>query len=184
MLRSKLHRTEVLGVEEPQEPAEAVEPPSPSFSDLKKVVRKETVKHPIDHKDVLESLNYFSQSSSLKQVKEDLIIKKKIEKFEGKFDKVLSSVNTELMDKNDLFLVVAQCAEDYFFVNNEEKCKKIKETVCIKLLKGYVKGDEAICKQILSAVQGRVKKSTFLRRNKKAIIKTFFLLVKLLLKTK
>lgn len=169
--------TATLGVEDEKEVEE------PSFTKVKNIAEEALIEE-IDYKDVLGNLDYFSSASNLKGVKEELILKKKTIKFIQKFKQVLSSINTDLIDKNDLFLAVIQSAEDYIYIKDADKCARVKDELCVELLKGYVNGDEAVCRQIIQAVSHKVKKTTVLRRNKKAIIRAFFLLVKCLLKTK
>lgn len=132
-------------------------------------------------KDTLADIQRFSQSSSISNMTSEIEMQKRIGKFETKISAILEQVKKLKIDDDahlqEVFLFVLQACEDYIYCSDREKCKKIKSAVCIKLLKSFTKDDEALCRCFMSVVQSNVKPSTFMRRNKKAILKfvRFFL---------
>ena len=125
-------------------------------------------------KGVIGDIRGFNKSSQMKDIVEDIRLEKKKAKFHNKISTVLQNIcRLHLEDENQLqtlFLFVLQSAEDYIHSKETDKCDKIKMDLCIGLLKQFVQDDERLCKQIISIVAPRIKKSTFWRRNKISIM--------------
>ena len=126
-------------------------------------------------------IRQFSRSSSMGSIVSDIELIKKVSKFEVKIASVLENIKKlDIQDDTQLqklFLFVLQSCSDYIYVADADRCHKIKMDLCVKLLKPFVKDDETLCKSIINIVQSRVKPSTWLRRNKRFVIKVgkFFL---------
>ena len=146
----------------------------------------------MDVKSFLKDLNYFTSSSSLQTIKMEIQIKKKVLKFNEKFKPIVQYFkllyNEDNVDHTKLksfFTIIVQSATDYLFIKNEkEQTKLIIDTVCIELLKQFVNDDEKLCRSFICMVANKIKPNTWLRRNKKYVIKVFFLIVNQLLQIK
>ena len=138
---------------------------------------------PSDLKEMLTSIQTFSKSSSMKDIQVDLNAKKRVAKFEGQMEKILTNIKKLKLDEDNLknlVLFVLQSAEDYIYDSDEEKSKRLKEDICVKLLRPFTNGDIKLVKQFISIVNDKVKKSTLFRRNKKRMMKLFFFVFKTL----
>ena len=136
---------------------------------------------PQNYKEMLKDINVFNKSSTMNTIKSDLIMRKKLSKFEAKMAPVLATIqkidNEDYL--NQLFVFVLQSAEDYLYLPNKEKCNAIKKEICMQLLKPFVK-DEVVRNQIIKICLKNIKKSTLFRRNRKLLQNFFLGLVKML----
>ena len=130
----------------------------------------------LDCKNTINDMSYFSSSSTMKKLQVDLNNSKKVLKFTEKITEVLKSIK-KLNSEDEIhivFLFVLQSCEDYLYEHTTEE----KISICVSLLKSFVNGDVKICNAFFKIVDSKLKKTSWLRRNKKKIAKFFFLVVK------
>lgn len=128
-------------------------------------------------KGALKDLNMFSKATSMKVLKEDLLIQKRTAKFKAQIGTVLRSVEQLPNDPDKLqkiFLLVMQYVSDRIYCKDQEKCNKYREELCVDVLNVFTHGDRQLCLQTMRMCTSKVKPSTFLRRNKNTITKVFF----------
>ena len=154
-------------------------PPLVLNADDEPPIVKEPVKEPANSKEVAKQINFFSSSSTLKDIKHDLLLNRKIEKFKKKVSGILQQIHYVLNEDDEellkkLFVFVCQSAEDYIVLpkRDKKKCNMIKKEIVIEIMKEYVI-DVKLIGSIISMVMPSIKKSTIYRRNKKFIDKLF-----------
>jgi hypothetical protein len=114
---------------------------------------------------ILKDIKYFSRSSNMRKLKNDLEVNKKIKKFNDKVIGILDTIDTFQCDNKIemVFLFVLQSAEDYF-----DPCHvEVKRDVCKKLLVKYTGGDEEACLGFMRLAEKNIKKTSPIRRFKK-----------------
>tara|TARA_B100000073_G_scaffold347734_1_gene363097 strand:+ start:3310 stop:3780 length:471 start_codon:yes stop_codon:yes gene_type:complete len=120
---------------------------------------------PAPEKGILKDIEYFNKSSTMKKLKKDLMINKKIKKFTDKVNGILHVIDTFQCDsKLELvFLFVLQSAEDYFDPADVD----VKKAVCKDILCKYVNNDESMCESFIRLSEKNIKKTSIIRRAKK-----------------
>jgi len=151
-----------LGVEEPNHPT------TPGAT-------QEVMLSCLDCKNTINDMSYFSSSSTMKKLQVDLNKSKKSLKFSEKIREVLKSIKKLNSDDemHIVFLFVLQSCEDYLYDHSTDE----KLDLCVALLKGFVNEDVKICRSFIKIVNGKIKKSTWLRRNQRRLTKLFFLVL-------
>lgn len=126
-------------------------------------------------KETLASIQKFSRSSSMRSITDDIALRRKVAKFEDKIGVVLQNIKKLNVENDDqlqtLFIFVMQSCSDFIYIKDDVKCSQVRNDLCVKLLKGFVKDDEKLCRSIMSIVQPRIKPSTWLRRNRQNLLK-------------
>ena len=117
----------------------------------------------------IESLQKFSQSSSVNSLVIDLTLERRKAKFVSKISEILANLKQvdihKLKELQVVYKFVMQSCEDYI----QHKDAQIKLDICVSLLKGFCNNDEELCRQIMGLVLPSVKPMTFWRKNKKLI---------------
>lgn len=137
----------------------------------------------MNYKEVIEDINIFSKSTSMKKLTDELKIRKRISKFIKKTNSILTTIDTVIEDKKtkEIFNYVLQTAEDYLYIADKQKCNKIKYETCMNLLKRFI-NDDKLRDEILHMQLEKIKKSSLYRRNKISLNKAFFFVLKMLRK--
>ena len=121
----------------------------------------------------IQSLQKFSQSSSVNSLVNDLNLERKKAKFISKLGEILANLkHMKVENENDIQLIfkfVMQSAEDYLQHANKTKDMELKRDICIGLLKPFTANNEQLCFQVMKLVMPSVKPLTFWRKNKKLI---------------
>ena len=136
----------------------------------------------IDEKEIVEEIKFFSNASNLKGVQDQLLLQKKLKKFESKIVKHLAVIEKCLDSEESLeclFLFAMQSFEDYIFMSNKDEKTKLMKVVVCRLLKDFVR-DDKLCLNLIKIVGKQIKASTLWRRNKKRIYKSIHFFLKML----
>ena len=138
----------------------------------------------IDYKSVIADIGKFSKRSYFATSIEDMTIKAKVDKIDGKFEKILSVVSKldDFNEREQIFQNTLQSIEDYIYCSDKQKCNKIKHALAVKLLKRFVDNNEQTCSMLINMSVKHIKKTTLYRRNKQKFRLFFSWLAKNVLK--
>ena len=130
-----------------------------------------------DLREAVSAISHFSSSKSSRSLRGDISFEKRRQKFLDKMRPVmihLQKLGLADAKMEDVFVLVLQTCEDYLHHPDTEKCRSAKDAVCVELLKGLTKNDEVLCRQLISFVAHRLKKSTAWRRGRRVAKAIFF----------
>ena len=147
--------------------------------DLENVPATQSPSH-TELKETTSAMGHFSKSSSTTKMIFEIEFERKRVKFIERMSHILENLKSLKMEQDELenvFTMVLQSAEDYLYCDDHLKCQATKDDVCVSLLKGFCKDDEALCRQMVSFLRYKVKPSTLVRRHKRQFIRglKFFL---------
>lgn len=140
----------------------------------------------INYDEIMEDINKFSSSKTVKSINNKLKMAKKINKFNSKMKNILIKVNNVFQtdDKiQEIFKFVLQASEDYLYFSDltKDESYNLKYEISDKLLKQFI-NDDNIRKEFIKMSMKNIKPATFYRRNKKQIQRVFFLLFQTLVR--
>ncbi len=122
------------------------------------------VEDELDETKVLQDIEFFCQSSCIGDIKNKLKLQRKVTKFTKKMTVILKAIKAESLEKK--FRIVMQSAEDYLQTDND-----LKQELCIKLLKHVLNDDAKLTLELVLMFAHTIKKTSFLRRNRKRLAK-------------
>ena len=136
----------------------------------------------VNKKKIVKDIQFFSKSSNLHEVKQDLLMAQRIEKFKKKVSEILKQIQ-KVLDENDddklrkIMIFLCQSAEDYLWMKDKDKCNALKKDVVCDIMAEHIT-DGSLVKSIIHLVMPSIKKSTMWRRNKQKIQKFCFFFFK------